>query len=61
MTKSELIEALAAMQPQLDHKDVELAVKELLEQMSSAFTCPGFRDPGSSHKSILMRLNILEI
>ncbi len=36
MTKSELIEILAARQPQLDHKDVELAVKELLEQMSSA-------------------------
>ncbi len=36
MTKSELIETLAAKQPQLDHKDVELAVKELLEQMSSA-------------------------
>ena len=36
MTKSELIEALAARQPQLEHKDVELAVKELLEQMSSA-------------------------
>jgi integration host factor subunit beta len=36
MTKSELIEMLAARQPQLDHKDVELAVKELLEQMSSA-------------------------
>jgi integration host factor subunit beta len=36
MTKSELIEMLAAKQPQLDHKDVELAVKELLEQMSSA-------------------------
>jgi len=36
MTKSELIEALAAKQPQLEHKDVELAVKELLEQMSSA-------------------------
>lgn len=36
MTKSELIEMLAAKQPQLDQKDVELAVKELLEQMSSA-------------------------
>ncbi len=36
MTKSELIELLAAKQPQLDHKDVELAVKELLEQMSGA-------------------------
>lgn len=36
MTKSELIESLAAKQPQLEHKDVELAVKELLEQMSAA-------------------------
>lgn len=36
MTKSELIELLATKQPQLDQKDVELAVKELLEQMASA-------------------------
>lgn len=36
MTKSELIEALAAKQPQLDYHDVELAVKELLEQMANA-------------------------
>jgi integration host factor subunit beta len=36
MTKSELITALAATQPQLDYRDVELAVKELLEQMSAA-------------------------
>lgn len=36
MTKSELIEILAAKQPQLDHRDVELAVRELLEQMCSA-------------------------
>lgn len=36
MTKSELIDLLAAKQPQLDHKDVELAVRELLEQLSSA-------------------------
>ena len=36
MTKSELIELLAAKQPQLDYRDVELAVKELLEQMSAA-------------------------
>lgn len=36
MTKSELIEQLAARQPQLEYRDVELAVKELLEQMSSA-------------------------
>lgn len=36
MTKSELIGQLAAKQPQLDYRDVELAVKELLAQMSSA-------------------------
>ena len=34
MTKSELIAALAEQQPQLEYKDVELAVKELMEQMS---------------------------
>jgi len=38
MTKSELIEALSANQPQLEYRDVELAVKELLEQMSSALS-----------------------
>jgi integration host factor subunit beta len=36
MTKSELINGIAATQPQLDYRDVELAVKELLEQMSAA-------------------------
>ncbi len=36
MTKSELISELAAKQPQLDYRDVELAVKELLTQMSGA-------------------------
>ncbi|MFP5350903.1 MAG: integration host factor subunit beta [Gammaproteobacteria bacterium] len=36
MTKSELINALAAEQTQLEYRDVELAVKELLEQMSAA-------------------------
>ena len=36
MTKSELISQLAEKQPQLDYRDVELAVKELLAQMSSA-------------------------
>jgi integration host factor subunit beta len=36
MTKSELISQLAAKQPQLDYKDVELAVKELLAQMSAS-------------------------
>ena len=34
MTKSELIEAIAAKQTQLSLKDVELAVKSVLEQMS---------------------------
>ncbi|WP_297388786.1 integration host factor subunit beta [Acidiferrobacter sp.] len=36
MTKSELIQSLVASQPQLDQRDVELAVKGLLERMSSA-------------------------
>lgn len=36
MTKSELIAALADQQPQLEYKDVELAIKELMEQMSLA-------------------------
>jgi integration host factor subunit beta len=36
MTKSELISQLAAKQPQLDYRDVELAVKELLAQMGAA-------------------------
>lgn len=36
MTKSELIGQLATKQPQLDYRDVELAVKELLAQMSAA-------------------------
>lgn len=36
MTKSELIAQLCAKQPQLQPRDVELAVKELLEQMSAA-------------------------
>jgi integration host factor subunit beta len=34
MTKSELIELIAAKQTQLSAKDVELAVKTLIEQMS---------------------------
>ncbi len=36
MTKSELIALLATRQPQLDYRDVELAVKELIEHMVSA-------------------------
>jgi len=38
MTKSELIEAIAAKQTQLSLKDVELAVKSVIEQMSNALT-----------------------
>jgi integration host factor subunit beta len=38
MTKSELIEAIAAKQTQLSLKDVELAVKSVLEQMSDALS-----------------------
>ncbi|HCS27686.1 MAG TPA: integration host factor subunit beta [Spongiibacteraceae bacterium] len=34
MTKSELIELIAGMQSQLSHKDIELAVKTMLEHMS---------------------------
>lgn len=36
MTKSELMEALARKQSQLAFKDVELAVKTVLEQMTQA-------------------------
>ncbi|HQU15383.1 MAG: integration host factor subunit beta [Chromatiales bacterium 21-64-14] len=36
MTKSELIEILARKQSHLKYRDVELAVKSLLEQMSQA-------------------------
>ncbi len=38
MTKSELIEILAVKNGHLNHKDVELAVKSLLEQMSWALS-----------------------
>ncbi|MFT5604029.1 MAG: integration host factor subunit beta [Paracoccaceae bacterium] len=34
MTKSELIELIAGMESQLSHKDIELAVKTMLEHMS---------------------------
>ena len=36
MTKSELIETILSRQSQLSAKDVELAVKTILEQMSQA-------------------------
>ena len=35
MTKSELIDRISAQQHQLPHKDVELAVKTMLEQMAN--------------------------
>ncbi|MEM6998330.1 MAG: integration host factor subunit beta [Pseudomonadota bacterium] len=38
MTKSELIEVLARRQSQLAYKDVELAVKTILEHMSSTLS-----------------------
>jgi integration host factor subunit beta len=38
MTKSELIELIARKQPQLGYKDIELAVKTLLEHMVSALS-----------------------
>jgi integration host factor subunit beta len=38
VTKSELIEILAVKNSHLNHKDVELAVKSLLEQMSWALS-----------------------
>lgn len=38
MTKSELVEIIAAKQSQLNVKDVELAVKTVIEQMSQALS-----------------------
>ena len=38
MTKSELIESIAAKQTQLSAKDVELAVKMIIEHMSQALS-----------------------
>jgi len=38
MTKSELIDVLARRQAQLAYKDVELAVKAILEHMSSTLS-----------------------
>ncbi|MGM0563886.1 MAG: integration host factor subunit beta [Pseudomonadota bacterium] len=38
VTKSELIENLSRKQPHLAYKDVELAVKTLLEEMSNALS-----------------------
>ena len=38
MTRSELIERIANLQPQLSIKDIELAVKTIIEQMSHSLT-----------------------
>ena len=38
MTKSELIDVLSRKQPQLAYKDIELAVKTILEYMSSSLS-----------------------
>ncbi|WP_422133899.1 integration host factor subunit beta [Endozoicomonas sp. ALD040] len=39
MTRSELIERLTDLQDQLSVKDVELAIKSILEQMSHSLSC----------------------
>ena len=38
ITRSELIEILVEQQPHLAHRDVELAVKAMLERLSDSFT-----------------------
>lgn len=38
ITRSELIEMLVEQQPHLAHRDVELAVKAVLEYLSDSFT-----------------------
>lgn len=38
MTKSELVEIVAAKQPQLSIKDVELAIKTIIEYMSQTLS-----------------------
>ena len=38
MTKSELIETIASRQSQLSSKDVELAIKTILEHMSQSLS-----------------------
>ena len=41
VTKSELIERVASKQPQLSQKDVELAIKTMLEGMSQTLATGG--------------------
>ena len=41
MNRSQLVDFLAEKQPHLDHRDVELAVKALLEQMSQTLASGG--------------------
>ena len=45
MTRAELIERIAAKQPQLPLKDVELAVRCILEQMSQVLATGSKFDP----------------
>ena len=39
MTRSELIEQIAELQPQLSARDIELAIKAIIDQMSRALAC----------------------
>lgn len=39
MTRSELIEQIAELQPQLSVRDIELAIKTIIDQMSQALAC----------------------
>ena len=39
MTRSELIEQIAELQPQLSVRDIELAIKAIIEQMAQALAC----------------------
>ncbi len=39
MTRSELIEQIAELQPQLSARDIELAIKAIIDQMSQALAC----------------------
>ena len=41
ITKSELIERIAQKQSHLQHKDIELSIKSIIEQMSSVLSSGG--------------------
>jgi len=44
MTRSDLVEELAARFPQLTHRDAEFAVKALLDAMSERVMCTALRE-----------------